>query len=52
MGLVENLVNVIGDLVTESPLESAGLAQVGNQVEDVLEVEETVVRSDVSELLD
>ena len=24
----------------------------GNQVEDVLEVEETVVRSDVSELLD
>lgn len=51
-GLVENLVNVIGDLVTESPVESAGLAQVGNQVGDVLEVEETVVRSDVSELLD
>ena len=52
VGLVENLVNVIGDLVTESPVESAGLAQVGNQVGDVLEVEETVVRSDVSELLD
>lgn len=51
-GLVENLVNVIGDLVTESPVESAGLAQVGSQVGDVLEVEETVVRSDVSELLD
>ena len=59
-GLVENLVNVIGDLVIESPVESDGLAQVGNQVEtgdqeqvgDVLEVEETAVWSDVSELLD
>lgn len=43
---------MIGDLATESPVESAGLAQVGNQVGDVLEVEETVVRSDVSVLLD
>ena len=59
-GLVENLVNVIGDLVIESPVESDGLAQVGNQVEtgnrepvgDVLEVEETVVGSDVSDFLD
>ena len=54
-GLVENLVNVIGDLVIESPVESDGLAQVSNQVEtgnqepvgDVLEMEETVVGSDV-----
>ena len=59
-GLVENLVNVIGDLVIESPVESDGLAQVSNQVEtgnrepvgNVLEVEETVVGSDVSDLLD
>ena len=59
-GVVENFVNVIGDLVIESPVESDGLAQVANQVEtgnqepvgDVLEVEETVVGSDVSELLD
>ena len=57
---IENLVEVIGGLQIESPVESSGMPRVGDQVVtgnqqqvgDVVDVEESVVASDLTELGD